>query len=61
MTKINQSRKKPAKKVCESPADAKFKNSKLVLQWPSYVCRACDRSAANPESLCQPEKLYSTW
>jgi hypothetical protein len=48
-------------KVCDFPPDSKSKELKLLTKDPAYICGDCGRSATSQDSLCKPEKMYSTW
>ena len=48
-------------KVCNFSPDSKSEELKLLIQNPAYVCGDCGRSAASQESLCRPERMFSSW
>ncbi len=52
---------KPIKKVCECPTKPNSKKLNLLVKNPTYICGNCGRYTATQESLCWPERLFSTW
>ena len=61
MSERKHSEQESTNKVCDFPPDSKSKELKLLTKDPEYVCRDCGRSATSHESLCRPERMFSTW
>jgi len=61
MSKKKQSENQSTKKVCDFPPDSDSKELRILTNNPSYVCMECGKSAASRESLCRPERMYSSW
>lgn len=44
---------------CKFPADKR--TQKGPAENPVYFCRACGRTAASDENLCQSEPMFNAW
>ena len=59
--KKRKSSKQSLSKICEFPPDSHSEELKALVNDPRYVCTACGRTARADESLCKPERMYSSW
>ncbi len=61
MARRKYSLKRSAEKVCEFAPGSGPEKFRILTEEPSYVCKACERSASKAEYLCQPERVFSAW
>jgi hypothetical protein len=61
MSERKRPSKRSAKKACEYSSESEASELNILSREPAYVCKACERAAARPEDLCQPERLFSSW
>jgi len=61
MSNKKNSEKVAISKVCEFPPDSTSEELRILVNDPKYVCMECGKSAAKGESLCRPERMYSSW